>query len=99
MEPQDNEVAFSVCTVNFHDKDYGTLLAVGTAKGLQFWPKRTLAAAFIHIYRFVDEGNSLELVHKTQVEGVPLASCQFQGRLLAGLDWYSDCMIWKRGDC
>ncbi|URE12489.1 Splicing factor 3B subunit [Musa troglodytarum] len=85
LELQENEAAFSVCTVNFHDKEYGTLLAVGTAKGLQFWPKRSLAAGFIHIYRFVEEGKSLELVHKTQVEGVPLALCQFQGRLLAGI--------------
>jgi splicing factor 3B subunit 3 len=33
----------------------------------------------------VDDGKSLELLHKTQVEGVPLALCQFQGRLLAGI--------------
>ncbi|XP_039146253.1 spliceosome-associated protein 130 A [Dioscorea cayenensis subsp. rotundata] len=85
LELQDNEAAFSVCTVNFHDKEHGTLLAVGTAKGLQFWPKRSLTAGFIHIYRFVEEGKSLELLHKTQVEGVPLALCQFQGRLLAGI--------------
>lgn len=85
LELQDNEAAFSICTVNFHDKEYGTLLAVGTAKGLQFLPKKSLTAGFIHIYRFVDEGKSLELLHKTQVEGVPLALCQFQGRLLAGV--------------
>ncbi|KAH7652511.1 splicing factor 3B subunit 3 protein [Dioscorea alata] len=85
LELQDNEAAFSVCTVNFHDKEHGTLLAVGTAKGLQFWPKRSMTAGFIHIYRFVEEGKSLELLHKTQVEGVPLALCQFQGRLLAGI--------------
>ncbi|PAN03925.1 hypothetical protein PAHAL_1G029300 [Panicum hallii] len=85
LELQDNEAAVSICTVNFHDKEHGTLLAVGTAKGLQFWPKRTLAAGFIHIYKFVDEGRSLELLHKTQVEEVPLALCQFQGRLLAGV--------------
>ncbi|XP_057733272.1 spliceosome-associated protein 130 A [Arachis stenosperma] len=85
LELQDNEAAFSVCTVNFHDKEYGTLLAVGTAKGLQFFPKMSLTAGFIHIYRFVEEGRSLELLHKTQVEGVPLALCQFQGRLLAGI--------------
>lgn len=85
LELQDNEAAFSLCTVNFHDKEYGTLLAVGTAKGLQFFPKRTFTAGFIHIYRFVEDGKSLELLHKTQVEGVPLALCQFQGRLLAGI--------------
>ncbi|MFS7965063.1 putative transcription factor WD40-like family [Helianthus anomalus] len=60
-------------------------LAVGTAKDLQFWPKRSLTAGYIHIYRFVKDGKSLELLHKTQVDGVPLALCQFQGRLLAGI--------------
>ncbi|KAL0368761.1 UNVERIFIED_CONTAM: Spliceosome-associated protein A [Sesamum calycinum] len=85
LELQDNEAAFSMCTVNFHDKEYGTLLAVGTAKGLQFWPRRSFEAGFIHIYRFKEEGKVLELLHKTQVEGVPLALCQFQGRLLAGI--------------
>ncbi|CAJ2631057.1 unnamed protein product [Trifolium pratense] len=85
LELQDNEAAFSICTVNFHDKEYGTLLAVGTAKGLQYTPKRSLTAGFIHIYRFLEDGRSLELLHKTQVEGVPLALCQFQGRLLAGI--------------
>ncbi|KAK3409052.1 spliceosome-associated protein 130 A [Eucalyptus grandis] len=85
LELQDNEAAYSVCTVNFREKEYGTLLAVGTAKGLQFWPKRSVASGFIHIYRFVDDGRALELLHKTQVEGVPLALCQFQGRLLAGI--------------
>ncbi|KAE8717986.1 Splicing factor 3B subunit 3 [Hibiscus syriacus] len=43
------------------------------------------AFRFIHIYRFLEDGRSLELLHKTQVEGVPLALCQFQGRLLAGI--------------
>ncbi|KAK1571910.1 hypothetical protein Q3G72_024778 [Acer saccharum] len=85
LELQDNEAAFSICTVNFHDKEYGTLLAVGTAKGLQFWPKRNIVAGYIHIYRFLEDGKTLELLHKTQVEGVPLALCQFQGRLLAGI--------------
>ncbi|KAJ6317587.1 hypothetical protein OIU76_013181 [Salix suchowensis] len=36
-------------------------------------------------YLIKDDGKSLELLHKTQVEGVPLALCQFQGRLLAGI--------------
>lgn len=85
LELQNNEAAVSICTVNFHGKDHGTLLAVGTAKGLQFWPKRSLDAGYIHIYKFKEDGRTLELLHKTQVEGVPLALCQFQGRLLAGI--------------
>ncbi|KAF9598013.1 hypothetical protein IFM89_023585 [Coptis chinensis] len=85
LELQENEAAFSVCTVNFHDKEYGTLLAVGTAKALKFWPKRSFAAGYIHIYRFIEDGKSLQLLHKTEVDGIPLALCQFQGRLLAGI--------------
>uniref|UniRef100_A0A6N2LAX1 RSE1/DDB1/CPSF1 C-terminal domain-containing protein n=1 Tax=Salix viminalis TaxID=40686 RepID=A0A6N2LAX1_SALVM len=66
------------------DKEHGTLFAVGTAKGLLFWPKRSLIAGFIHIYKFVDDSKSLELLRKTQV-GVPLFLCRFQGRLLTGI--------------
>lgn len=83
LELQDNEAAFSICTVNFKDK--GALLAVGTAQGLQFWPRKTQLAGYIHIYRFVDGGKSLELLHKTKMEGVPLALCNFKGKLLAGV--------------
>ncbi|KAF5797139.1 putative cleavage/polyadenylation specificity factor, A subunit [Helianthus annuus] len=57
---------------------------------LAFWfltlsQPRSLTAGYIHIYQFVKDGKSLELLHKTQVDGVPLALCQFQGRLLAGI--------------
>ncbi|CAH9121286.1 unnamed protein product [Cuscuta epithymum] len=85
LELQDNEAAFSISTVNFHDKEHGALLIVGTTKGLQFWPKRSFEAAYIHVYKFKEDGKVLELLHKTQVEEVPLALCQFQGRLLAGV--------------
>ncbi len=86
LELQENEAAFSVCMVNFHDnKELGTVVAVGTAKDLQFTPKKQSNGGFIHVYRFVDSGRALELVHKTPVDGVPTALCQFQGRLLVGV--------------
>lgn len=86
LELQENEAAFSLCAVNFHDnKELGTLIAVGTAKDLQFMPKKEASGGFIHIYRFAEEGKALELVHKTPVDGVPTALCQFQGRLLVGV--------------
>ncbi|KAJ4709673.1 splicing factor 3B subunit 3-like [Melia azedarach] len=85
LQLQDNEDTISICTVNFDDKEYATLLAVGTSKGLQFWPKRNRLAGYIHIYRFLEDGKSLELLRKTQVQGVPLALCEFQERLLAGI--------------
>jgi splicing factor 3B subunit 3 len=82
---QDNEAAFSICSVTFHDKEWGTLVAIGTAKDLEFWPKKHCSGGFIHIYRSVDDGKALELLHKTPVDGVPLGLCQFQGRLLVGI--------------
>lgn len=43
---------------------------------------RAITSAFIHLYRFIEDGRKLELVHKTLVEDVPCALCPFQGRLL-----------------
>jgi splicing factor 3B subunit 3 len=38
------------------------------------------------LYRFLDEGRRIELVHRTAVEGVPGAMAAFKGRLLVGVD-------------
>ncbi|MCO5600362.1 hypothetical protein L7F22_054473 [Adiantum nelumboides] len=81
----EHEAAFSICTVSFHDRSGGPLIAIGTAKELQYWPKRQCASGYIHIYKSVDDGKKLELIHKTAVDGVPTALCQFQGRLLVGI--------------
>lgn len=52
LELEANECALSLCLVNFHDKEgLGTLLAVGTARDLQWFPKRGGSAGFIHVYR------------------------------------------------
>lgn len=52
LELEENECALSLTLVNFHDKEgLGTLLAVGTARDLQWYPKRASSAGFIHIYR------------------------------------------------
>ena len=40
----------------------------------------------MHLYRFLDGGRRIELVHKTAVEGVPGAMTAFKGRLLVGVD-------------
>ena len=55
----------SVCTVDFKEKGGSDeiYLAVGTAKDLCLDP-RTMTAGFIHIYKFVNGGASLQLLHK-----------------------------------
>ncbi|GLC59841.1 hypothetical protein PLESTB_001541500 [Pleodorina starrii] len=61
------------------------LLVVGCAKGLRYMPT-DCEAAYIRVYRLVDGGKRLELVHKTVVDGgVPGALCGLKGRLLAGV--------------
>lgn len=44
------------------------------------------ADGFVRLYRFLDEGRRIELVHSTAVEGVPGAMAAFKGRLLVGVD-------------
>lgn len=58
-------------------------MAVGTAKGMTFSPRRSEGGA-IRIYRISPDGRSLDLLHKTDVEGIPGALVAFHGRLLAG---------------
>ncbi|CAG8467179.1 432_t:CDS:10 [Ambispora leptoticha] len=84
IELEDNEAAFSIATVNFHNQNNELFLVVGTAKDANLAP-RTCSSGFLHVYRFVDEGNALELVHKTPCDDIPMALLGFQGRLLAGV--------------
>lgn len=39
----------------------------------------------MRLYKFVDNGHKLELVHKTAVGGIPGALAAFKGRLLVGV--------------
>ena len=81
---EDNEAALSIAMVSFSSQDDETFLVVGTGKDMVVSP-RSFSAAFIYVYRFQDEGKSLEFIHKTKVEGPPLTLLGFQGRLLAGI--------------
>uniref|UniRef100_A0A7S3VLT8 DNA damage-binding protein 1 n=1 Tax=Dunaliella tertiolecta TaxID=3047 RepID=A0A7S3VLT8_DUNTE len=61
-----------------------TMLVVGTAQGLRYYPTEC-DAAYLRVYRILDAGRRLELLHKTQVDGGPVgALCAFKNRLLAG---------------
>ena len=82
LELSDNEAAFSVCTCKFASREEETYLIVGTAKDLTLHP-RTHKGCFIHVYRLVE--NTLQLLHKTEIEEVPLALCEFRGKLLVGI--------------
>lgn len=48
-------------------------------------PSSAGAEGFVRLYRLIDSGKRLELVHKTAVSGIPGALAAFKGRLLAGV--------------
>jgi len=83
VELGDNEAAFSIATVVFHDRGGEVFLVVGTAQDMLLHP-RTLKCGYIHVYRFL-EGKRLQLLHKTKVADVPYALCEFKGRLAASV--------------
>lgn len=81
---RDNEAAVSMAVVSFASQYNEQFLVVGTGKDMILSP-RQFSAGFIHIYRFQDDGRSIEFIHKTKVDAPPMALVQFQGRLLAGI--------------
>lgn len=44
-----------------------------------------VAEGFVRLYRLIDNGQRLELVHKTAMGGIPGALAAFKGRLLVGV--------------
>ena len=84
IDLEDNEAAVSIAAVSFASQDDETFLVVGTGKDIIVSP-RSYSAAFIYVYRFLEDGKELEFIHKTKVEEPPLALLGFQGRLLAGV--------------
>lgn len=83
---EDNEAAFSVTTCVFHDRGGEVFLLVGTAKDMSLHPRK-VGEGFIRVYRFVETDSTVDLVllHKTAVEDVPYAMCEFNGRVLIGV--------------
>lgn len=82
LELPANEAAFSVCTCRFTQHSEETFIVVGTAQDLTLHPKRW-SACHLHVYRFL--GDSLQLLHRTEVEDIPMCLMEFQGRLVAGI--------------
>ncbi|KAF8639781.1 hypothetical protein AX17_001041 [Amanita inopinata Kibby_2008] len=79
-----NEAAFSLAIVPFTAKGGELHLVVGTASETYVSP-RACKSGYLRTYRFTEEGKSLELVHITETDDVPLALMAFQGRLAAGV--------------
>ena len=55
------------------------------------------ADGYVRLYRFLEGGRRIELLHKTAVEGVPGAMAAFKGRLLVGVD--ASLRLYDMGAC
>ncbi|KAH9985372.1 mono-functional DNA-alkylating methyl methanesulfonate N-term-domain-containing protein [Russula vinacea] len=75
-----NEAAFSLAVVPFEARENELHLVVGTAQDTLLSP-RSCTSGFLRVYKFTNDGAELELVHKTELDDVPLALLSFQGRL------------------
>jgi splicing factor 3B subunit 3 len=82
LQLTENEAAFSCCTCRFTHHSEETFIVVGTAKDLQV-SNRRFSTCFIHVYRLLED--TLQLIHKTEVEDIPQAMMEFQGKLLVGI--------------
>ncbi|KAJ1565911.1 Splicing factor 3B subunit 3, partial [Nowakowskiella sp. JEL0078] len=80
----ENEAAFSITCCIFHGTPNESYVIVGTAKDVTLSP-RSCTSGYLHTYKVVENGNGLELLHKTQIEDIPNALCAFQGKLLVGM--------------
>ncbi|KAF7796648.1 hypothetical protein EIP86_007831 [Pleurotus ostreatoroseus] len=79
-----NESAFSIAVVPFAARGGELHLVIGTGQDT-FLAPRSCTSGFIRTYRFVNDGQNLELLHKTDTNDVPMALLAFQGRLAAGV--------------
>jgi splicing factor 3B subunit 3 len=85
LELKNNEAAFTLTTCEFSDKQ--TYLIVGVARDLVLYPQKN-SGGYLNVYKFNEEGTKIELLHQTELEDVPTALCEFQGRLLVGMGKY-----------
>ncbi|KAK4058796.1 pre-mRNA-splicing factor rse1 [Microbotryomycetes sp. JL221] len=90
IELEDNEAAFSFCLCQFQSSNSNQqqqqqqqqeFLIVGTGQDTILSP-RYCKTGYIHTYKVGQDGRSLELLHKTEIDDVPTAMAAFQGKVL-----------------
>lgn len=81
---ENNEAALSACLVEFHDRNGEIVLVVGTSNKYRLFPKK-IEGGKLYVFRILSQ-TKFQLLHVTEVEGLPSAMCQFQGRLLVGIE-------------
>lgn len=83
IDLDNGEAAISLTTCTFRDREE-VFIVIGTAMHYQLNPRKS-SGGYIHVFSLGEDGKRLRLVHKTPVEDIPLALCQYNGRLLVGV--------------
>lgn len=84
VQLDNNEAAFCLAIVPFTARGNEHHLVVGTASDTCLTP-RSCTSGFLRTYTITQDGAGLELLHKTELDDVPLAVIGFQGRVVAGV--------------
>ncbi|WOO84633.1 Pre-mRNA-splicing factor RSE1 [Vanrija pseudolonga] len=84
IELDENEAAFSAAVCFFERMNGEPTLVVGTAVGTTLVPK-SCKEGWLRVYAIKNEGRTLEFLHKTKTDDIPIAVAAFQGFLLAGV--------------
>jgi splicing factor 3B subunit 3 len=82
LELGSNEAAFSITTCRFAQHSEEVFIIVGTTVDLKLAPRK-VSMCYINVYRNIE--GSLQHLHRTEVEEVPYALTEFQGKLLVGI--------------
>lgn len=71
----------SVALMKFASRGDDQFVIVGVVKDFVLNP-RTCSGGYLNTYQVVDNGEKLELLHRTTVEDLPSAIVPFQGKVL-----------------
>merc|ERR1712032_1753408 len=84
-ELEKGEAAVCLTLVKFSQaEELGKVVVVGIAKYLTLVPRKSHGGS-IRVYSLTSEKQSLELLHKTELEYIPAALTPFHGKLVAGV--------------
>jgi splicing factor 3B subunit 3 len=71
LDLENNEAAFSVAVVQFHTSKDELHLVVGTGQDTTLAP-RSCKTGYLNTYKILEDGRSLELLHKVRLSSTSL---------------------------
>ncbi|WFD42592.1 pre-mRNA-splicing factor rse1 [Malassezia psittaci] len=81
LEMEENQALFSLTFTKFGTNDEEWYLVVGFGVNVSVQPHKC-QHGYLSTYRLKNDGRTLELLHKTETDHIPIAMAPFHGRLL-----------------